>query len=270
MEQYSEQVLYRDSEMSVFNHQNGRHIEIDGANIYYEIQGNPDGPALLLLHGGFGNIETFNAIATHLGEQYRLIGIDSRGQGKSTLGTLPLTYRRIEQDVAAVLAHLAVKRCRVIGHSDGGITALRLAATGTVEIDKLVTIGAHWTLAAGDPTRAIYAGVTAARWREMFPQSFDSYQAQNPAPDFDKLASALVGMWLASDPDGYPGETVRQIACDLLVIRGDEDPLVSREHAVELADRVRGARLANLPFAGHSPHEEKPAWIFSLLNEFYA
>lgn len=169
-----------------------------------------------------------------------------------------------------MLAHLAIERCNVIGHSDGGIAALRLAATGAIRIDRLVTIGSHWTLAASDPTRAMYADVTAASWREMFPQGFESYQAQNPEPDFEKLASALVAMWLASDADGYPGETIRKIACDLLVIRGDEDPLVSREHAVELADRVKGARLANLPFAGHSPHEEQPAWVLSLLNEFFA
>lgn len=256
--------------MPAFNHQDGRHIEIDSANIYYEIQGNPDGPALVFLHGGFGNIETFNAIAPHLSDSHRLIGIDSRGQGKSTLGTLPLTYRRIAQDVAAVLTHLDIEQCNVIGHSDGGIAALRLAATGAVKIERLVTIGSHWTLAANDPTRNAYADVTAASWREMFPESFDNYQAQNPAPDFEKLASALVAMWLASDSDGYPGETVRKIASDLLIIRGDEDPLVSREHAVELADRVQGARLANLPFTGHCPHEEKPAWILSLLNEFFA
>lgn len=256
--------------MPAFNHQDGHHVEIDGANIYYEAQGNPDGPALVFLHGGFGNIETFNAVAPHLSDSHWLIGIDSRGQGKSTLGTLPLSYQRIEQDVAAVLTHLAIKRCSVIGHSDGGIAALRLAATSAVSIDRLVTIGAHWTLTASDPTRAIYADVTAASWREMFPQSFDSYQAQNPEPDFEKLASALVAMWLASDVEGYPGETIRKIACNLLVIRGDEDPLVSREHAVGLADRVQGARLAILPFSGHSPHEEKPAWVLSLLNEFFA
>lgn len=72
------------------------------------------------------------------------------------------------------------------------------------------------------------------------------------------------------DTDGYPGETVRQITSELLVIRGDDDPLVSREHAVGLADRVPGARLANLPFTGHSPHEDKAAWILSLLEAFSA
>ncbi|MCD7097342.1 alpha/beta hydrolase [Stenotrophomonas sp. MMGLT7] len=256
--------------MTTFTHRDGQHVEIDGARIYCECQGDPDAPALVLLHGGFGDIETFNAIAPGLGSAHWLIGIDSRGQGKSTLGTLPLTYRRIEQDVAAVLAHLGVQRCSVIGHSDGGIAALRLAASGTVRIDKLVTIGAHWTLEADDPTRALYAGVTAASWREMYPHSVERYRALNPEPDFQRLASALVAMWLASDPDGYPGETIARIACELLVIRGDEDPLVSRRHAAELADRVPGAHLANLPFAGHSPHEDKPAWVLALCDAFGA
>lgn len=256
--------------MTTFTHRDGQHIEIDSAHIYYECQGNPDGPALVLLHGGFGSIETFSAIAPHLGRTHRLIGIDSRGQGKSTLGTLPLTYRRIEQDVTVVLDRLGVRRCSIMGHSDGGIVALRLAVSEPSRIDKLVTIGAHWTLAADDPTRARYAGVTAASWRSRFPDSFDSYQALNPAPDFEKLTAALVAMWLAADTDGYPGEAIRRIGSKLLVIRGDEDPLVSRRHAVEMAERVSSARLANLPYTGHSPHEDKPEWVLALLDAFLA
>ncbi|HHD7495644.1 TPA: alpha/beta fold hydrolase [Klebsiella oxytoca] len=104
-------------------------------NTYYEIKGNPDSPALVFLHGSFGNIETFNAVAPQLNDSPLLIGIDSRGQGKSTLGTLQLTYKRI-------------------GH---GRQAIR-------------------------PAPSMYADVTAASWRQMFPQSFDSYQAQNPEP----------------------------------------------------------------------------------------
>lgn len=254
--------------MASFDHQHGQHVEIDGARIYYECRGNPNGPALVLLHGGFGSIETFDAIAADLGRVYRLIGIDSRGHGRSTLGRLPLTYRRIECDVVSVLDRLGVERCGVIGHSDGGIVGLRLAASHPARIDKLVTIGANWTLAADDPPYARYAAVTASQWRCRFPESVDRYQALNPSPDFETLAAAIVTMWLDLDADGYPGERIRDIRCELLVVRGDEDPLVSRRHALDMADRVKGARLANLPFVGHSPHEERPAWVLALLERF--
>lgn len=44
--------------MHTFNHRDGQHLDIDGARIYVEEQGNPDGPALLFLPGGFDQIET--------------------------------------------------------------------------------------------------------------------------------------------------------------------------------------------------------------------
>ena len=254
--------------MATFNHQDGHHVETDGARIYYEEQGDRHGPALVFLHGGFGDIETFNAITPQLGKRWRLIGIDSRGQGKSTLGGALLSYKRLQQDVEAVIRHLGLDRVSIIGHSDGGIAALRLAASRTVGVDKLVTIGAHWALGADDPTRDMYAGVTAGSWREMFPHSYDSYQALNPEPDFERLTAALQSLWLDSGEDGYPNEAVRDITAALLVVRGDEDPLVSRANAVELADRVPGAKLLNIPFADHSTHEDQPGWLLAVLDAF--
>lgn len=48
--------------MRLFDHHSGEHLNIGGARIYYEVTGNENKPALLFLHGGFGNIEDFNSI----------------------------------------------------------------------------------------------------------------------------------------------------------------------------------------------------------------
>lgn len=254
--------------MSAFNHRDGRHLDINGARIYVEQQGDPQGPALLFLHGGLGDIETFNAIAPQLGKTYRLIGVDTRGQGKSTLGVLPLTYEQIQLDVSAVIQHLELGEVSIIGHSDGGIAALRLAAGNSVKIDRLVTIGAHWALDVNDQVYQMYSAITAQDWREMFPQDVERYQAQNPEPDFEKLMEAVRQLWLDTSEDGYPAARVGDIGARLLVVRGDGDTLVSRSNALELAERVAGARLLNMPFAEHSPHEERPEWLLSVLEVF--
>lgn len=254
--------------MNVFNHQDGQFLEIDGASIYFEIQGNDAGSVIVLLHGGFGTIEEFNPVTPYLSKDYRLIGIDSRGHGKSTLGAGSLTYKRIQDDVEAVIRHLGINDVIIVGHSDGGIAALRLAAENRIKIKRLITIGAHWTLKANDPTRKVYADITANNWHTMFPASYDRYMTLNPTPEFDALSKALVDLWLDSSNRGYPNESVRHIRCPLLVVRGDDDMLVSRMNAVELADQVPDARLMNIPFAGHSAHEDKPEVFISSLNEF--
>ncbi|MDX7987398.1 alpha/beta hydrolase [Xenorhabdus sp. 12] len=251
-----------------FNHQEGRYLEIDGAHIYYEIQGNANGYPLIFLHGGLGNIETFNHITNYFGNAYQLIGIDSRGQGKSTLGKEKLTYKRIQQDVEAVIRHLGLKECSIVGHSDGGIVALRLAASGTILIDKMVVIGTHWTLPENDPMKEIVKHITVESWRARLPETYESYQRLNPQPDFNKLFDTVISMWLDTSEDSYPNETIRQITCKLLVVRGDNDNLVSRISSAELAENVEHACLLNLPFLGHSPQEENPAMLISFLTKF--
>ncbi|WP_028696423.1 alpha/beta fold hydrolase [Pseudomonas cremoricolorata] len=254
--------------MTPFTHQHGHTLLVDDAQLYYEESGNPQGPVLLLLHGGLGTLETFNPLLPALGERFRLIGLDSRGHGASTLGSAALSYARLERDVQALVAHLQVPGISVIGHSDGGIVGLRLAAAGALKVDKLVCIGAHWALPKHDPTRALYQRISAEAWREMFPEEVARYEALNPQANFERLLEAVRGMWLASDASGYPGDSVRQIKAEVLVVRGDDDPLVSRGNVVELTERVAGARLFNLPFAEHSLHESATADLLPTLRHF--
>ncbi|MCX8996290.1 alpha/beta hydrolase [Rhizobiaceae bacterium BDR2-2] len=253
---------------ALFSHESGRYLDIGDARIYYEVRGNEAGEPLVLLHGGLGSIEDFNPILPGLADTYRLIGIDSRGQGKSTLGREPLTYARLEKDAVVVIRHLGVETAGIVGFSDGGITALRLAANGDVTPRRVVTIGAHWALGADDPARALYADVTAESWQAMFPESCEAYLRLNPEPDFERLTRTITALWLDDGPDGYPGETVRAIACPLLAVRGDEDRLVSRENALELVERVPNTVFLNLPFADHSAQDDQPAILLWALQTF--
>jgi pimeloyl-ACP methyl ester carboxylesterase len=75
---------------NAFHHATGHLVACGDAQIYVEEIGNSELPVLLMLHGGFGNIEDFNKIAPALSNRFRLIGIDSRGHGKSSLGTSTL------------------------------------------------------------------------------------------------------------------------------------------------------------------------------------
>lgn len=250
------------------DHRSGKYLEIDGARIYYEVTGDEKSPALLVLHGGFGSLAEFTSIVSKLRREFRIIGIDSRGQGKSTLGSHGLTYERLQKDVERVLEHLNVDAVSIIGFSDGGIVAYRLASFTTLNIEKLVTIGARWHSKYLEQVREILARVTGESWRKKFPSDFDAYQMLNPEPDFDSLAKAIVAMWMDSNPSGYPNEAVENISCPLLIVRGDDDHLVSREAVVELCEVVENSTLLNIPFAGHVAFEDQTEIFMTILNEF--
>lgn len=253
-----------------FTHQRGRHVEVDGARLWVEAIGRDDGPAVLLLPGGLGSINDFDALTPRLAPHARLIGLDSRGHGGSTLGATPLSYARLAADVMAVGDALDLEDVTILGYSDGAITGLRLAAAGWPRLRRLATIGATWRLQPDDPVEALLDDLTPATWREMFPTSWAVYHAANPAPDAAGLIAEIRRLWLDAGADGYPGETVRQIACPVLLMRGDGDPFATRAETVALADRIAGARLLNLAWAGHGLHDDAPELVADLLCRFLA
>lgn len=248
----------------------GQTVTAGDARFFVSEAGNPSGPPIVLLHGGLGSRMDFEPLARHLAPEHRLVALDSRGHGQSTLGTAPLSYRQLAEDVAAVLQQLGLTEAGIIGHSDGGIVGLRLAAAGVLRPRFLIAVGAHWHLPEDDPSRAIFRAATLARWREKFPDSVGRYEAENPEPDFPRLFAATHAMWLDDGPDSYPGATIRAITCPLLVIRGDEDFLVSRAQAFGLVEQVKDARLLNLPFAGHGLLEDAPEDALPAITRFIA
>ncbi|WP_457425525.1 alpha/beta fold hydrolase [Roseateles sp. P5_E7] len=253
--------------MTAFGHQRGRRIDVAGARIYAESIGPADAPVLVLLHGGFGNIEDFNALLPAL-NGWRVIGIDSRGHGASTLGSSPWTYQRVEEDVEQVLLAMGVERCTLLGFSDGGIVALRLGASRRVKVDRIVVIGATWHHKNLVSSREILQKVTAESWRNKFPDTYDAYQSLNPEPDFERLTKALVQGWLDDSPSGHPDDRVADITAPVLVVRGDDDHLTALQDAVELRETLKDAHFLGIPFAGHVAHAEGEEVFLPALRRF--
>lgn len=181
--------------MTTFTHSSGQHLSVDDAEIYFEIIGNPIGSPLLLLHGGLGNLTDFNGMVAQLASEFRLIGINFRGHGKSTLGKSRLTYQRYQADVEAILAHLNIDCFSILGFSDGGITALRMAAETPARIKGLVAVAAQSQMEADDPILPMLSGVTADVWETKFPDAVCYYRENNPEPDFDALIKSVVSPW---------------------------------------------------------------------------
>ena len=242
--------------MMKFDHTSGSSLKVGDAEIYYESVG--EGPALLLLHGGVGTLTAFNPILAGL-QGFRVIGIDSRGHGRSTLGSQPLTYALLEQDTRAVLSHLGVDRLSIIGFSDGGTVACRLAARSAgLHIEKLVPVGATWHNDHSKELEKILSGVTGPSWRKKFPDDAEDYERWNPQPDFDKFVAAVVDMWMDQTTSGHPGDAVERIDCHTLVVRGDDDHLVSLDWSAQLKERIEDAHFLNIPFAGHAAFADQP------------
>jgi pimeloyl-ACP methyl ester carboxylesterase len=157
-------------------------IDAEGARLHVESRGM--GQTLLLVGSPMG-ASSFAPLAEQLATDYRVITLDPRGIGRSTLTGAPeqSTPEVRAADLAAILDHLAAGPAIVLGSSGGAVSALALAILRPDLVDILV---AHEpplaTLLSDDETEHVrqstqamidsyLAGDVVAAWEQFFSQA---------------------------------------------------------------------------------------------------
>lgn len=104
--------------------------------------GDPSAPPVVLLHGWPQHWFAWRHVLRELAASHRLIAIDTRGFGWSTIDPCrppqPITSTGIAADVTATLDDLGLDAAHVVGHDWGGWFAFRVA-TGAPERVLTVT-----------------------------------------------------------------------------------------------------------------------------------
>lgn len=101
--------------------------------------GGPDGgpatatagtlPVAVLIHATLSTSDQLMGLARRLTSRFRVLLVDRRGSGASSMADpRPVPVARHADDVVAVLDALGIDRALVVGHSFGGVVALRVAA----------------------------------------------------------------------------------------------------------------------------------------------
>lgn len=247
---------------------NGAYLRVDGADIYYEVSGDPTGAPLVMVHGGLGCMYDLEPVLQYIPTHYMVISVDLRGHGTSTLGSESLSYARYQADIERLLVHLTVDTYSLFGFSDGGIVCYRIAAAHNGRVERLVTLGSQWRLEPDDPAVEVLESLSAEFWEEHFPDDVSRYRASNPQPNFPFLVENVRRVWLDTSESGYPNTTVARIACPALIMRGDNDFLFSLREAEQLVRALGNASFMNIPFTQHEAHKEYPEVVGLVVGDF--
>ena len=113
-------------------------VEHRGIKLAVEISGEGE-PALLLLHGGGDNLATWAGIAPVLADEFRVIAFDAAGHGRSSTPD-DVSVEDFIDEIDSVARALELPRAVLVGHSWGGATALRHAASGRALAAGVVAI----------------------------------------------------------------------------------------------------------------------------------
>src|ERR1700722_10446330 len=97
-------------------------IAVDNATI--DVIADGSGDPIVLLHGFPFTRETWNEQRAALAKSHRVIALDLRGMGRSSVTDGPYLMETLAGDLAAVLDVMGVDRATIVGHSLGGYVAL--------------------------------------------------------------------------------------------------------------------------------------------------
>ena len=253
--------------------------------------GPPDGPTIVLLHGGSLTAHTWDLVCASLSGQYHCLAVDLRGHGDSEWPA-DADYRlpAIAKDIVAFIEQETTRPPLLIGMSLGGLTSIQVAGAGGVELAGLVIVDVGPDLRF-DGARNIIEFTRTDQEMAGVEDFVNKAMAFNPRRRPELLRRSLLhnlrplpsGRWtwkwdprrmndvdfavLARD-HAELWQVVPGIACPTLVVRGDRSAVFCEEDAERLTAAMPNARSVLVEDAGHTVQGDNPKGFLSVLRPF--
>jgi pimeloyl-ACP methyl ester carboxylesterase len=254
--------------------------------INYAEAGDPESPAVLLLHGFTSDLRMWAPLMEPFARDYRPIAVDLRGHGRTTApeDLASYTMAAFSDDLAALLDALEIDVCAVVGCSFGGMIAAHFAVEHPERLAGLVlsdASAAYENDAYDERYRAREAAMLA---QESVVERFGTAElgkraAASVSDAF--LAEGLRKRYARMSREGYLGSArVRRERPDLLprlreqlqmpvmVCTGTDDPVHSA--SLVMAAEIPGARVVTFRNTGHGIPALRPEAFADTVLEFFA
>lgn len=238
------------------------YVDHDGARIWYGTVGK--GEPVILLHGGMeSSLSWGNQVPALIKAHHKVILIDSRGHGRSTLGPYPLSYERMQSDVLAVMDTLRLQKVSFVGWSDGAIISLIMAMKNPERVNRVYAFGANMSTDA-----AVSGAFTSPILSEVAARLAKDYARISPTPNgFGTLHQALETMQKVE-----PNYTEKELAAinvsKIAIADGDHEEFITRAHTEYLAATIPGAKLIIFPDVSHFAPWQNPTTFNNSIIQF--
>ena len=272
-------------------HQEGQDLRMAYMDVKPEGQGN--GKTVVLLHGkNFPASYWRDTISFLTKHGFRVVAPDQIGFGKSSKADLHYSFHQLADNTKKLLDHLGIEKAVILGHSMGGMLATRFALMYPETTSQLVLVDPigledYRLFVPWIPLAQAYENEFKATpesiskffknyfvsWRPEYGEYAELTARQRLSGDYPLLAlvSALTYQMIYEQPVVYE---FPQVKAKTLVIVGQGDrtvvgkPRVPKELLPKVgqypelgkktAKAIPGAKLVEIPDAGHLPQFEAP------------
>ena len=265
---------------------------------------NANGRAVVLLHGkNFWGAYWDGTIKFLTDRGFRVIVPDQVGFGKSTKPDIHYSFDLLAENTAGLLDLLQVQKATIVGHSMGGMLAVRFARlypgrTEALVLENPIGLEDYRLTVPPAPLEQLYQqelNMSLEDFRKYVQGYFATYSPEKAevfvAPrmrvslsgEFPRWAraAALTTLMIYQQPVCYE---FAEIKVPTLLIIGQEDhtavgkdraPIDLRRNLGNVAELARkaaaqipGARLVEIPNVGHIPHLEAPEQFYQAVDDF--
>jgi len=275
-----------------------KHVVVDAVDIHYlerEASGGENAPPVLLLHALLATKETLTELIAALPADRRVVAIDLLFMHPVDKGKkLDVHQSNLARLVHGFMESVGLVRPVVIGHSHGGVLALRLAATERELLRGLVLLcpahpfGGYRSHVVNfylrQPGRFLALSIPLApSW--MILRAYNEaagskrrIKMRHLRPHLRVLRNRntlrrvlqMLATWDADMDELREALVTRAIEEPVLLIWGEEDPVVPIASATELQENLADSEMVTLPGMGHLLVEEAPEECAGLIREWLA
>lgn len=258
-------------------------MQTDDVTLHARMAGDPARDVLIAIHGGPGNSSGYMLSLEQLASaELAVVNYDQRGTGQSTEPSEGYAMSNYVADLDAVRQAVGAEKIHLLGHSWGGLVAIRYAVAHPQRVSSIILMGSGAptldVIQAGQANKALR--IAALQEQDIIPRPITSLLDILPAyfsdPNFD-MPDELKNMhynptveqltWSAlGDYDFTAG--LDKLAHPVLVLWGNDDPfgmvyVEATEHVLSAAPVV----VVLLERCGHYWHE-CPDDFFSHVRAF--
>ena len=244
----------------------------DDARIFYRQAG--EGAPLVWLHWLWGEPRWMDQ-HQRLAEQFTVYVPDLPGYGQSTRPEWARRPRELATILLQFLDTLSLDRPSLVGSCLGGWAGAEMAVLRPERLSKLVLIdplglSQDWT----KTPNVFYANILDVPG--FFFSDTSRGQAQVYVPDRSEwgesfLENRLTSSTLVFDPYLHSrtlAHRLHLVTTPTLVLWGQQDPLLSVDHAEVWANLIPGAQSRVIPGGGHLPYVENLEAVVGAVEEF--
>lgn len=274
-----------------------RFVRLEGVDVHYTVTGLDDAPALLLSHHFYGSAPTWRGLSDLLGDRYRLVAFDRPGFGLTERpprsawnGANPYTRAAAARIGWALLDHLGIEEVVLVGSSAGGTNVLQMSQQQPERPRAVVLVSPAITGDVGPPSvlrpllRSPQARAIAPHLIRRLAGEVDLERATSSWADPSRATIEIAepyqrmlevqgwerGFWevMTAEPPPDLRAVVRSLPVPALVVGGAEDRVIHPRWNRRTAAALPDGRYVELPRCGHTPQEECPGELATVIDRF--